>query len=56
MNRIPEILVIAGVILAIVCLYMGASNQIDTAEMVITTLTSLFISIIAAIEGRNFKG
>jgi hypothetical protein len=55
MNRIPEILVIAGVILAIVCLYMGASNQIDTAEMVITTLTSLFISIMAAIEGRNFK-
>jgi hypothetical protein len=55
MNRIPEIIVIAGIILALVCLYMGASNQIDTAEMVITTLTSLFISIMAAIEGRNFK-
>jgi len=55
MNRIPEILVIAGVILAIVCLYMGATDQIDTAEMIITTLTSLFISVIAAIEDRNLK-
>jgi hypothetical protein len=55
MNRIPEILVIAGVILAIVCLYMGASNQIDTVVMVVTTLTSLFISIMAAIEGHNSK-
>lgn len=55
MNRIPEILVIAGIILAIVCLYMGATNQIDTAEMIITTLTSLFISIIAAVESSNFR-
>lgn len=55
MNRIPEILVITGIILAVVCLYMGASNQIDTVEMVVTTLASLFISIIAAIEGRNFR-
>lgn len=55
MNRIPEILVIAGVILAAVCLYMGATNQIDTATMVITTLASLFISVIAAIEDRNLR-
>ena len=55
MNRIPEILVIAGVILAIVCLYMGASNQIDTVEMVVTTLASLFISVIAAAESGNFR-
>jgi len=55
MNRIPEILVIAGVILAIVCMYMGASNQIDTASMIITTLASLFISVIAAIEDHNSK-
>jgi alpha-beta hydrolase superfamily lysophospholipase len=46
---------VAGVILAIVCLYMGATDQIDTAEMIITTLTSLFISVIAAIEDRNLK-
>jgi hypothetical protein len=55
MNRIPEILVIAGVILALVCLYMGATNQIDTVEMVVTTLASLFISVIAAIEERNLR-
>lgn len=55
MNRLPEILVIAGIILAVVCLYMGATNQIDTAEMIITTLASLFISVIAAIEDRNIR-
>jgi hypothetical protein len=55
MNRIPEIIVIAGILLALVCLYMGATNQIDTAEMIITTLTSLFISVIAAIEERNLR-
>ena len=55
MNRIPEILVIAGIILAVVCLYMGATDQIDTAEMVITTLASLFISVVAAIENRNLR-
>jgi hypothetical protein len=55
MNRIPEILVIAGVILALVCLYMGATNQIDTVEMVVTTMASLFISVIAAIEERNLR-
>jgi hypothetical protein len=55
MNRIPEILVIAGVILALVCLYMGATNQIDTVEMIVTTLASLFISVIAAIEERNLR-
>ena len=55
MNRIPEIIVIAGILLALACLYMGATNQIDTAEMIITTLTSLFISVIAAIEERNLR-
>ena len=55
MNRIPKFLVIAGVILAIVCLYMGASNQIDTASMIITTLSSLFISVMSAIEDHNSK-
>ncbi len=55
MNRIPEIIVIAGVLLAIACLYMGATNQIDTVEMVVTTLASLFISVIAAIEERNLR-
>jgi hypothetical protein len=37
------------------CLYMGATNQIDTVEMVVTTLASLFISVIAAIEERNLR-
>jgi hypothetical protein len=55
MNRIPEIIVIAGILLALVCLYMGATNQIDTVEMVVTTLASLFISVIAAIEERNLR-
>ena len=55
MNRIPEIIVIAGIILALVCLYMGATNQIDAVEMVITTLASLFISVVAAFEDYNIK-
>jgi hypothetical protein len=55
MNRIPEIIVIAGILLAMACLYMGATNQIDTVEMVVTTLASLFISVIAAIEERNLR-
>ena len=55
MNRIPEIIVIAGILLALACLYMGATNQIDTVEMVVTTLASLFISVIAAIEERNLR-
>jgi hypothetical protein len=55
MNRIPEIIVIAGIILALVCLYMGATNQIETVDMVIMTLASLFISVIAAIEDHNLK-
>jgi hypothetical protein len=55
MNRIPEIIVIAGILLALVCLYMGATNQIDAVEMVVTTLASLFISVIAAIEERNLR-
>jgi hypothetical protein len=55
MNRLPEFIVIAGILLALVCLYMGATNQIDTVEMVVTTLASLFISVIAAIEDRNLR-
>lgn len=55
MNRIPEILVIAGIILAVVCLYMGATDRIDTVEMVVTTLASLFISLVAAIEDHNIR-
>ena len=55
MNRIPEIIVIAGILLAIACLYLGATNQIETVDMVIMTLASLFISVIAAIEGHNSK-
>lgn len=55
MNRIPEIIVIAGIILALVCLYMGATNQIETVDMVIMTLASLFISVIAAIEHHNLR-
>lgn len=55
MNRIPEILVITGIILAVACMYLGATNQLDTVEMVVTTLASLFISIIAAVESSNFR-
>lgn len=55
MNRIPEILVLAGIALALVCLYMGATDRIDTAEMIVTTLTSLFIAVIAAIESHNLR-
>lgn len=56
MNRIPEIIVIAGILLAIACLYLGATNQIETVDMVIMTLASLFISVIAAIEDHNLRG
>lgn len=55
MNRIPEIIVIAGILLAIACLYLGATGEIDTVDMVIMTLASLFISVIAAIEDRNLR-
>lgn len=55
MHRLPEILVLAGILLAIVCMYMGATDRIDTAEMIITTLASLFISIVAAVEDHNTR-
>ena len=56
MNRIPEIIVIAGILLAIACLYLGVTNQIETVDMIIITLASLFISVIAAIEDHNLRG
>jgi len=55
MNRIPEIIVIAGILLATACLYLGVTGEIDTVDMVIMTLASLFISVIAAIEDHNLR-
>ena len=55
MNRIPEFIVLAGIALACTCLYMGATDQIDTAEMIVTTCASLFIAIVAALESLTLS-
>lgn len=52
-DHMQKILTLIGIALAMASLYMGATEQIDAASMVITTLASLSISIIAAIDSRN---